>query len=122
MLFCDLVVASDRSKFGQPEISVGVFPPIACYVLPRLLSWPLALDLLLSGEVIDAARAEQLHLVNRVFPAESFADGLKGYLQKFLVQSPVVLAMTKKAAKAGLNKEFGEGIKAIDRIYLRELM
>ncbi|MCL6559359.1 MAG: enoyl-CoA hydratase/isomerase family protein [Firmicutes bacterium] len=122
VLFCDLVVASEKAKFGQPEISVGVFPPIACYVLPRLLSWPLALELLLSGEVIGAARAEQLGLVNKVLPAESFADGVKEYLRKFLAQSPVVLALTKKAARAGLNKNFDQGLKAIDHIYLKELM
>jgi cyclohexa-1,5-dienecarbonyl-CoA hydratase len=122
VLFCDIVVASEKAKFGQPEICVGVFPPIASYVLPRLLSWPLAMELLLSGEVIGAARAEQLGLINKVIPVESFADGLSQYLQKFLAQSPVVLALTKKAVKAGLNKEFGEGLKDIDHIYLKELM
>lgn len=122
VLFCDLVVASEKAKFGQPEIAVGVFPPIACYLLPRLLSWPQALELLLSGEVFGASRAEHLGLVNKVFPAESFGDELKKYLQKFLAHSPVVLALTKKAARAGLNKGFGEGLKDIDHIYLKELM
>lgn len=125
VLFCDLVLASEKAKFGQPEIAVGVFPPIACYVLPRLLSWTQALELLLSGEVFGAARAEQLGLVNKVFPAfpaESFAEGVNEYLQKFLAHSPVVLALTKKAARTGLNKAFGEGLKEIDRIYLKELM
>lgn len=122
VLLCDLVVASEKAKFGQPEITVGVFPPVACHVLPRLLSWPLAMELLLSGEVIGAARAQQLGLVNKVFPAESFAADTQEYLQKFLALSPVVLALTKKAALAGLNKGFGEGLEAIDRIYLTELM
>ncbi len=121
-LFCDLVVASDKAIFGQPEIAVGVFPPVACYLLPRLTSWPRALELLLSGEVVSADRAEELGLVNRVVPADSFADGVKEFLQKFSVQSPVVLTLTKKAARAGLGKDFAEGIKAIDAIYLQELM
>lgn len=121
-LFCDLVVASEKAKFGQPEIAVGVFPPIACYVLPRLTSWPLALELLLSGDVITASRAEQLGMVNRVVPADSFEAGVSEFMQKFAVQSPVVLALTKKAARAGLGKDFTAGIKAIDEIYLKELM
>lgn len=121
-LFCDLVVASEKAKFGQPEIAVGVFPPIACYLLPRLASWPRAMELLLAGDVISAERAERIGLVNRVIPADSFADGVKDFLQKFLAQSPVVLALTKKAARAGLGKSFAEGIKAIDDIYLGELM
>ncbi|MCL6610725.1 MAG: enoyl-CoA hydratase/isomerase family protein [Peptococcaceae bacterium] len=122
VLFCDLVVASDRAKFGQPEIAVGVFPPVACFLLPRLTSWPRALELLLSGEIVGADRAEQLGLVNKVVPADSFADGVKEFLQKFAVHSPAVLALTKKAARAGLGRDFAGGIKAIDEIYLRELM
>ena len=121
-LFCDLVVASEKAKFGQPEIAVGVFPPIACYVLPRLTSWPLALELLISGDVITAARAEQLGMVNRVVPADSFEAGVSEFMQKFAVQSPVVLALTKKAARTGLGKDFPAGIRAIDEIYLKELM
>lgn len=122
VLACDLVVASEKAKLGQPEINVGVFPPVACYLLPRLVSWPRALELLLSGEVIDAVRAEQLGLVNKVLPADDFANGTAEYLKKFLAQSPVVLALTKKAALAGMGKSFMEGLKAIDGIYLNELM
>lgn len=122
VLACDLVVASEKAKLGQPEINVGVFPPVACYLLPRLVSWPRALELLLSGEVIDAVRAEQLGLVNKVLPVDDFANATLEYLKKFLAQSPVVLALTKKAAFAGLGKDFMEGIKSIDDIYLNELM
>lgn len=121
-IFCDIVVASERAKFGQPEIAVGVFPPIACYMMPKLMSWPRAMELLLSGEVIGAAKAEQIGLVNAVLPADNFADGVKEYLKKYLDKSPFVLAMTKKAAQAGIGKGFAEGIKEIDRIYLKELM
>jgi len=122
VIFCDVVVASEKAKLGQPEIAVGVFPPIAGYMLPRLLSWPRAMELLLSGEVIGAAKAEQIGLVNAVLPAENFADGVKEYIKKFLANSAFVLAKTKKAARAGLNKSFVEGLKEIDRIYLQELM
>jgi len=121
-LFADIVVASEKAKLGQPEIAVGVFPPIACCMMPKLLSWPRAVELLLSGESIGAARAEQIGLVNAVFPVDNFAASVKDYLKKFLDKSPVVLAMTKKAARAGINKSFAEGITEIDRIYLEELM
>ncbi len=122
VLFCDLVVASEKAKLGQPETKVGVFPPIACYILPRLLSWPLAMEIILSGDTIDAARAEQIGLVNKVLPADSFNDGAKDFLKRFSELSPVVLALSKKAAIAGIGKDFTEGIKAIDWIYLNELM
>ncbi len=122
VLFCDLVVASEKAKLGQPEIQVGVFPPIACYILPRLVSWPLAMEILLSGDTFEAARGEQMGLVNRVIPAESFQAEAKDFLKRFTKLSPAVIPLTKKAALVGLNKDFPEGLKAIDRIYLEEVM
>lgn len=121
-IFCDILVASEKAKFAQPEIAVGVFPPIACYLLPRIVSWPRALELLLSGETIGAERAEQIGLVNKVLPFEDFENKASEYLQKFLKMSPLVLAMTKKAARAGLGKDFATGLKVIDDIYLNQLM
>jgi len=122
VLFCDMVIASEKARFGQPEIVVGVFPPVACYVLPRLLSWPKAMEYLLSGDAFNAATAEKLGLVNKVLPVDGFAEGVDEFLKKFTALSPVVLAYTKKAARAGLGKEFHEAIKKIDSIYLYELM
>lgn len=118
----DVILASEKAKLGQPEIMVGVFPPIACYVLPHVLSWPRALELLLSGETIGAARAEQIGLVNAVLPVDNFAGAVQEYIKKFLNNSAFVLAKTKKAARAGLNKSFPDGLKDIDKVYLQELM
>ncbi len=122
VLFSDMVVASEKAKLGQPEIAVGVFPPLASYMLPRLASLPHAYELLLSGKVINAAEADKLGLVNTVLPADNFAEGVQEFCKKFMAMSPLVLAYTKKAVKAGLNKGFVEGLKAIDDIYLKELM
>lgn len=122
VLFCDMVIASEKAKLGQPEIQVGVFPPVACYMLPRLLSWPKAMEYLLSGEVFDATTAERFGLVNKVLPVDGFAEGVDAFIKKFTTLSPVVLAYTKKAARAGRGKAFEDGLKAIDGIYLNELM
>lgn len=122
VLFCDLVVASEKAKLGQPEIQVGVFPPIACYILPRLVSWPLAIEILLSGDTFEAAKGKQMGLVNKVVPAENFQAEAKDFLKRFTKLSPAVVPLTKKAALAGLDKDFKEGLKVIDRIYLDEVM
>jgi len=122
VMTCDMVVASEKARFGQPEIAVGVFPPTAALWLPQLTSMPHVMEVVLSGEIFDAAKADKLGLVNAVLPADSFEEGVKQFLQKFMAMSPVVLAYTKKAVKAGLNKGFVEGLKAIDNIYLNELM
>ena len=122
VLFCDMVIASEKAKFGQPEIKVGVLPPIACYALPRLLPWPRAMEILLSGDIFTATEAQEMGLVNQVYPADEFAAGAEKFLQKFTTLSPIVLALAKKAALAGEGKNFTEGLQAIDHIYLKELM
>jgi len=122
VLMADLVLASEKARFGQPEVTVGVFAPLACYVLPRLLSWPQAMELLLGGGTVDAARALALGLINRVWPQEEFTAGVKEWLAPLAALSPVVLALTKKAARAGLGGDFAAGLSLIDTIYLHELM
>src|ERR1051325_10883868 len=65
---CDIVIASDRSRFGQPEIKLGVFPPVAAVLLPRLIGEKRARELILTGEIIDAMEAARLGLCNHVVP------------------------------------------------------
>src|SRR3954466_16414839 len=71
-LACDFVLASDRAKFGQPEINLGVFPPVAAYQLSRQIAPRKGLELLLSGDPVDAVTAASLGLVNAVFPLSEF--------------------------------------------------
>ncbi len=122
VLCCDIVVASERAKFGQPEVRLGLFPPLACYMLPRLLSWTKAMELLLTGKVFSAEQAEEMGLVNKVLPVEGFEKGVEDYLKQFSSLSPVVLALTKKAAKSSINKDFIRELREIYNIYLDELM
>ncbi len=122
VLFCDMVIASEKARFGQPEIKVGVLPPIACYALPRLLSWPRAMEILLSGDTFTATEAKEMGIVNDVFPVDDFKQNAEKFIKRFTSLSPIVLALTKKAALAGERKSFDEGLKAIDNIYLQELM
>ena len=61
---CDIVIASERSRFGQPEIKLGVFPPVAAVLLPLIIGEKRARELILTGEVIDAVEAGKLGLCN----------------------------------------------------------
>ncbi len=119
---CDMVVASERAKFGQPEIAVGVFPPVAAVLLPRLIGRNRTLEWLLSGESIPAAAAERAGLVNKVLPVEGFEEGVKAFVSKFTVQSGVILQLTKKAVDASLHNPVGEGLAGAENIYLNEMM
>jgi cyclohexa-1,5-dienecarbonyl-CoA hydratase len=121
-IFCDMVIASERGKFGQPEIKVGVFPPIAAALFPRLIGRNRALQLLMSGETISAIEAERIGLINRVFPGEGFDRHVDTFLSTFTVQSRVILEMTKRAVDAGLSRPCMDAISRAEDLYMNEMM
>jgi cyclohexa-1,5-dienecarbonyl-CoA hydratase len=121
-VYCDLVIASEKAKFGQPEIQVGVFPPIAALIFPRLTGRKKALELILSGETITAQEALSLGLINKVVPLESLEEETKKFCEKFVNLSGVVLTLTKKAFYKGLMDPADRGLLEVEDIYLRELM
>lgn len=121
--FCDIVIASEKSKFGQPEIKVGVLPPVAAAIFPKLMWSKKALELIMTGETISANEAKELGLVNHILPLENFeADAEKFITEKLASNSAVVLQLTKKAFMEGATQNYGEAIKKIEAIYLNELM
>jgi cyclohexa-1,5-dienecarbonyl-CoA hydratase len=119
---CDFVLASDRAKFGQPEINLGVFPPVAAYQLSRLTAPRKGLELLLTGETIDAATAERLGLVNAVFPAAEFDARADDWLQRLYGQSASSLRFAKRAFRIAQSADFDERLAGTERLYLEELM
>jgi len=119
---CDFVLASDRARFGQPEINLGVFPPVAAWQLSRLTAPRKGLELLLSGEPIDANTAMSLGLVNAVFPIAEFNARSEEWLSKIFRQSASSLRMAKKAFRLAQNADFDERLAAVERLYLAELM
>ncbi|MFP3927626.1 MAG: enoyl-CoA hydratase/isomerase family protein [Desulfobacteraceae bacterium] len=121
-VFCDLVIAGEGSKIGQPEIQVGVLPPIAAQIMPRLIGRKAANELILSGKVISAEEAFRLGLINRVVPDEALAEETSAFIKPYLKYSAEVLRKTKKAITAGLRDDFEESLRPIEEIYLNELM
>ncbi len=119
---CDMVIASERAKFGQPEIKVGVFPPVAAALFPRLVGRNRSLDLLMSGDTITAADAERIGLINRTFPVDGFDQHVHAFLSRFTVQSRVVLEWTKKAVDGGLRRSCMEAIGLAEDLYMNHLM
>lgn len=121
-LYCDMVIATEKAKFGQPEIQVGVFPPIAALVFPRMMCRKKALELILSGDVIGAQEALALGMVNKIVPETSLVDEVNGFIGKFKKLSGIVLKLGKEATLAGLNDDMDKGLKVIEKIYLDRLM
>ena len=121
-LACDFVLASDRARFGQPEINLGVFPPVAAYQLSRQLAPRKGLELLLTGEPIDAHAAERLGLANAVFPVAEFETRTDEWLHRLYRQSASSIRFAKKAFRLAQAADFDERLAHVERLYLEELM
>ncbi len=119
---CDFIVASETAKFAQPEIQVGVFPPIAALMLPRLIPRKKAFEMILTGDAIDARTAERIGLVNVVAPPEEFESALNAFVARLTKLSGVVLRHAKRAATLALCADDGRVLTQIEALYLKELM
>jgi cyclohexa-1,5-dienecarbonyl-CoA hydratase len=92
---CDVVVATARSRFGQPEIDVGCFPPVACVLLPRIVGRA-AYELILGGAAIPAAEAARIGLINTAVPADRLDDEVAAAVDDLLSGGPGALAASKR--------------------------
>jgi enoyl-CoA hydratase len=96
-LACDLIVASEQATFGTPEINVGVFPFMILALIVRNVPRKKAVEMLLLGERIDAARAEALGFVNRVVAPEAFDAAVDDWAVRLAAKSPLLMKMGKDA-------------------------
>jgi cyclohexa-1,5-dienecarbonyl-CoA hydratase len=104
---CDLVVATEKAQMGQPEIRLGQLPPVAAVLLPYLIGYRKAAELLLTGKNIGAREAQTLGLVNRVVPDGELTRGLEELIGELTAQSGAALRITKRLLRrvAGLDFE-----------------
>ena len=119
---CDIVIASDRAKFGQPEIKLGVFPPIAAILLPAIIGERRARELILTGELIEAEEALRLGLVNYVVPSNGVESKTREVLGKLRELSGSALSMTRMALDLGTRQTFESVLTNVENLYLHELM
>jgi len=105
---CDLAYGAPGARFGQPEIDVGCFPPVAASLLPARIGWKRACEMVLSGRRIDAEEAVRWGLLNGIGDAEET-------VRLLLAKSPAVLRIAKRALRAGTLEE-------AERLYREELL
>ncbi len=120
--FCDVVLASERARLGQPEIQVGVFPPVAACVLPARVGAAKAVALNATGVVLDAAEALRIGLVDSVYPAAEFAARVDAYVAGVQKQSRPVLRLAKRATAGDSRERFLARLDEVERLYAQELM
>jgi cyclohexa-1,5-dienecarbonyl-CoA hydratase len=119
---CNLVVAAESARFAVPEIKLGVFPPLACVVLPRAAPRRKAMEWILTGEQISARELESYGLVNRVFAPDEFEAGLQELVGQLTSKSRPVLILAKRAQMESYYAAYEEALFKAENLYLRELM
>jgi cyclohexa-1,5-dienecarbonyl-CoA hydratase len=120
--FCDIVLASDRSRLGQPEIAVGVFPPVAAAWFNKIIGLKKTYELLYTGKMIGAQEAKEIGLVNAVFPAASFREDVDKFLADILNKSRPILIWSKRAIRASLGVNFPDSLRSAEVLYLEGCM
>jgi len=108
---CHIRIASDSAKFGQPEVKLGIAPGYGgTQRLPRLVGKGRALQLILTGEMIDAAEAYRIGLVNKVVPAAELAAESEKLLRGILAMGPLAVRLSLEAVERGLDMSMDEGL------------
>jgi cyclohexa-1,5-dienecarbonyl-CoA hydratase len=120
--FCDFVLATESAQFGQPEIKLGCFPPVAVVTLPHLIGMRAAADLILTGRQISAAEAQRLGLITRVVSDSELRHAVSELLEELRALSPSVLQLTRKTLWNLHSAEFAEQLEEAERVYLSGLM
>jgi len=120
-LACDLVIATDDARFGQPEIDLGCYPPYAAALYPSMLGAGKTLDLLLTGRIFGCEEAERLGIVTRRAPKGELDTALGVLLASLDGKSTAVLRLLKKAVRAGRDRGFSASLPEAERIYIHEL-
>ncbi len=118
---CDLLLASEESRFGQPEIELGCFPPVAAALFPARLGSSRAMELLLTGRILDCAEAERLGLVTWSAPRADLDEKRREIVEGLLSKSGAASRLVKRAVAAGRDHGFEDALAAAERLYLEEL-
>ena len=119
---CDMVLAADDSRFGQPEVDLGCFPPAAAALFPARLGSARTLELLLSGRLLDCAAAERLGLVTWRVPAAELEAKAGEIAKRITSKSAAVTRRIKRAVRAAEGRTFADALAETERLYLEDLL
>jgi enoyl-CoA hydratase len=115
---CDMIIAADSAKFGQPEIKIGILPGAGgTQRLPRAVGKSKAMDLVLTGRMMDAAEAERAGLVSRVVPADKLIDEAVAAAAVICEYSLPAVMMAKEAVNRAYESPLGEGMLFERRLF-----
>ena len=107
---CDMVIASEKAQFGQPEIKLGIYPPPASVLFPRIIGRQKAFELILSGDSIDAREAERIGLVNKVVPEEELEKAADEFISRFTANSGLALSQARRSLYRNFDLELRQAM------------
>jgi enoyl-CoA hydratase len=117
-MMCDILIAADTAKFGQPEIKLGIIPGAGgTQRLPRAVGKAKAMDLVLTGRMMDAAEAERAGLVSRVVPADKLVDEAVAAAERIAEFSLPSVMMAKEAVNRAYESPLAEGMLFERRLF-----
>jgi cyclohexa-1,5-dienecarbonyl-CoA hydratase len=121
-LAADLLLVAKDARLGVPEIKLGVFPPAAAVLLPRLIGVHRAMELILTGEPITGAEAARIGLANRAVPAAQLDGAVEELLKPLHGASAVALRLARKAVVSSQGLELSTALQALKQVQLEELI
>ncbi len=117
-LGCDIIIASEKAKFGQPELNIGIIPGGgATQRLPRMIGVCRAKELIFTSDIITAEEAFRLGMINRVVPEDQLMPTAKEIAKKIATKSPAALKLAKQAINYGMQTNLESGLKYEYELY-----
>ena len=115
---CDIILASEKAKFGQPEVSLGITPGFSgTQRLPRRVGIAKAKELIFSGKLIPAAEAKAIGLVNEVYAPEALMDGAMEMARSFAKNAPLAVKYAKACIDRGMQTDIDSGISIENELF-----
>ncbi len=117
-LSCDLILASEKAKFGQPEVGLGITPGFSgTQRLPRRIGIAMAKELIFSGRMIKADEAKEIGLANAVYPPETLMDAAMEMARSFAKNAPIAVKYAKACIDRGMQMDIDGGIACENELF-----
>ncbi|MDM8525261.1 enoyl-CoA hydratase/isomerase family protein [Desulfococcaceae bacterium HSG8] len=119
---CDIIVASKKAVFGQPEIKLGFFPPYAAIRLPQLVGQSRAIEICTTGKRYTAKEAKKMGLISYKVDGDEFTETVDKLVNEIRYSSPLIIRLNKRAVKQHLGADFSKALEGVSDLFLNTLM